>query len=840
MKSNGYTQIKQMITGAPPYYKIHVKFKIVKFGRWNSKGVTVTAASATCSEKFYLKVPDLPDDDNICGVSKSHKTYAYFFITDIYDSDFWLFYNLQDDNNFGIKDITVSLLLCPSRCLKCTGPTYAQCTQCITNSDLPNCLCSSGFFLVPCGTTNSGGVCIDKCQRCVLPCVTCTSSTACTSCSQGYNLIGITCKIVSGCNPGYYFVTYDYSCRPCAPSCSTCVSDNECTSCTNGEYLQENGQCIQLCPDDTYPDLSTSIKKCISCSSTCATCSGPTDTDCKSCLSPNILYLSTCYSKCPIQTYFSSPTCIPCDTTCAECSGSNADQCLSCSGSLYLSGTECVSTCQGGTYLEDQICMACDPLCAACSGSAKTQCDSCTPGLNRVLQGNECVCDTGYFENSVGTCDICDPTCKTCVDNDKKCTSCDAPLIMNSDACVPCPARTYFDPSVPLCKNCHPTCVSCQGPSANQCDSCSSEKNFVNGNTCECFTGDFFNAGSKLCEACDKSCLNCLDSATNCIACPAGSKFLNNKCYNCQTGTFFDSSLPGCVKCDISCLTCYGKEINNCVTCSPDKVFTPENFCVCNATSFLNQQNLCVKCNVSCLTCELNTNNCTSCTSDKVLSNNTCICPAASYYDVPSDLCRKCDATCSKCIGSSQLDCTACVDAQACLLNGECLSKCPEGYYNDSKKNCRACGSFCKECESNSVCLNCYSGYALIGNVCVKQKNLTVTYKTIQNPTAFKLNFSVYWQELIDGLERYMELRINDFSSKNFTYKLTKEKTTTVIELNFLSPLKDNSYQLDIIFNIGNTSEYILLNKELKIPLNSYIVCPDNSFYNTSIYNKIK
>ncbi|CAE7235146.1 PCSK5 [Symbiodinium sp. CCMP2592] len=76
------------------------------------------------------------------------------------------------------------------------------------------------------------------------------------------------------------------------------------------------------------------------CHPSCAYCSGPSATDCESCVPPLILADGKClYTACPSSTqYFNTSTerCEPCDSSCLECADGSPWGCISCPPSRYL------------------------------------------------------------------------------------------------------------------------------------------------------------------------------------------------------------------------------------------------------------------------------------------------------------------------------------------------------------------------------------------------------------------------------------------------------------------------------------------------------------------------
>lgn len=153
--------------------------------------------------------------------------------------------------------------------------------------------------------------------------------------------------------------------------------------------------CYITCPTGFYGSVLTQL--CLSCHSSCLTCSGPFINNCQSCPTSGsgtpVLLQGTCYSTCPTFTY--SATCLLCDSSCLSCSGPSATNCLSCAAPMFfhLNFTSCVSSCAKGeissnynltcvkclsgqtAYFEQ--CQSCNPTCLECYGITFLECSSC-------------------------------------------------------------------------------------------------------------------------------------------------------------------------------------------------------------------------------------------------------------------------------------------------------------------------------------------------------------------------------------------------------------------------------------------------------------------------------
>jgi proprotein convertase subtilisin/kexin type 5 len=193
------------------------------------------------------------------------------------------------------------------------------------------------------------------------------------------------------CPQGQYPVTNGLTCQLCNPECTACTtSASTCQGCQVvsqvSYYLTASAStCTTTCASGTYPDNTNLL--CTACNSGCATCFGPSLTECYSCTSNYFLISSStnCSLACPLGQYqvTSTLTCVVCAVGCADCSVS-ATNCASCkiaSGvPYYLSGSNCLQTCPAGTYADNSTlsCLPCANGCATCFGPAISECSSCT------------------------------------------------------------------------------------------------------------------------------------------------------------------------------------------------------------------------------------------------------------------------------------------------------------------------------------------------------------------------------------------------------------------------------------------------------------------------------
>ena len=227
-------------------------------------------------------------------------------------------------------------------------------------------------------------------------------------------------------------------------------------------------------------DLSVTL---LECSLTyCLTCSGPTPSDCLSCV--NGLFLqstapSTCESICP-DGYYSDQinnNCDICDSSCKKCSGASSSECLSCNTGKYLSvsGTsfQCISVCPVGYYGDsDNVCQKCDSTCKTCNGGTQQSCIDCD--LPRYLLDNQCFsnCPGSYYgENTTATC------------------------------IQECPSGTFPYEASKICGPCN-NCLKCNGFAINKCTVCASNQYLQEG-ICvtSCSMDHYVNPGNFSCDS---------------------------------------------------------------------------------------------------------------------------------------------------------------------------------------------------------------------------------------------------------------------------------------------------------------------------------------------------
>lgn len=90
--------------------------------------------------------------------------------------------------------------------------------------------------------------------------------------------------------------------------------------------------------------------------------------------------------------------CRVCVLPCSTCTGSSQSQCKTCSSANFrvLSGSTCA--CMVGYYSDgvSPACLPCHSSCSSCTGPLSSQCSSCNALDLRLLSGTSCSCLPGY------------------------------------------------------------------------------------------------------------------------------------------------------------------------------------------------------------------------------------------------------------------------------------------------------------------------------------------------------------------------------------------------------------------------------------------------------------
>jgi proprotein convertase subtilisin/kexin type 5 len=575
--------------------------------------------------------------------------------------------------------------LCPPTCLTC--------------SNAINCLTCT--IIAPTQYYLSSGACIQSCpisyyddpfaglyicDACDISCSRCyVVTTNCTACNTAYGYVSayaVNNSCVNFCPDGQYINYTAFTCSLCSTACLTCITKaTKCLSCGTslGGQLYLNGTtCIFNCPTATYPN--STLFACRPCDVSCATCNGPSSSNCLTCATvvsggtTTIYYLaigaSGCATTCPDGQFKNSAIpnyCQQCSSLCVLCQGS-ANICTSCPTGFYLSGNTCLSTCNAGTYADTMMlqCVTCNSACSTCFGAGTSSCSTCKTDTNTgfvyylSLGTTKCVtlCPTGQITGSNNLCVACAPQCATCSLITTNCTKCltisgvTAVYLQNSNCVQTCMTGTCPQTAASgnLCLSCDPSCSSCLGPLSTSCTACTTYLAIVYykdpaNPTCStsCPSGYFGVSANNTCSQCQAGCSSCQINSTYCQGCQnVGSipyYLINNLCLNvCPNDYYPNGNL--CSACHIQCATCTGPSTSQCSSCNNATVggvFTQYYLAI--RTSICSQfcpqgqyidagfPNSCQQCSSLCVYCFGNANNCTNgtCPYGYFFYINTCI-----------------------------------------------------------------------------------------------------------------------------------------------------------------------------------------------------------------------
>ncbi|KAL4505293.1 hypothetical protein ABPG72_016360 [Tetrahymena utriculariae] len=205
--------LQKIYQNLPPHWSLTVRVDVLLYKSVDNEKVNVVLDGKTY--KTYTK--DKYDGVKICIANSKYNDELYFFQQNIThtDSQFKLqftsnFDQDNDDEGFGIKNLSIRVDTCHPSCSSCSGPSQYQCTSCPNKGVLKN-------------------------GSCTCPSMTIAHNYQCLSaCPQGFEADSTNSFCVETfCNPA---------------KCSKCDSKGQsCSQCQNGYYLFRQG-CIQNCP----------------------------------------------------------------------------------------------------------------------------------------------------------------------------------------------------------------------------------------------------------------------------------------------------------------------------------------------------------------------------------------------------------------------------------------------------------------------------------------------------------------------------------------------------------------------------------------------------------------
>jgi hypothetical protein len=420
--------------------------------------------------------------------------------------------------------------------------------------------------------------------------------------------------------------------------------------------------------------------------------------------------------------------------------------------------------------------------------------------------------DSFYYKASKGDipCKInvvnlstCYTSCYTCTSpgtiENHNCSSCNSTYYALFDIGSQCYKSSeivigyYFEPTMKIFINCYKSCASClSGGNDNKhnCTTCALGHYPLSDNPTQCYTilnipyDYIFN--DNMLVRCDSSCNSCNEIATNCINCNYNDRYYpliddKSKCYRDLTPPdyyYFDESRKAFQKCYSSCKTCTGyKDIYDqlCILCKenyyllidkPSNCFGSDEKIDGYFFDYIN--NIFNKCFESCLTCkgagDLANPNCIACKDYQscdpcggIIYNSQCItsCPNGTIYDEKENTCYECKAKnlfsyngnclsiCPPGYYENNFTCFTCQSDNKLVYMGTCINKCPLGYFQDIQGICtKINNTIC----SNNICQNagqCITKYNKI--TCICDKAFTGQFcQLVNDPTTLAQYLSIY------------------------------------------------------------------------------------------------
>ena len=596
---------------------------------------------------------------------------------------------------------------CPASCSACSLGASLTCSSCVDpnmDTTTPLCACKVGYFL----STNLTN-CI-PCSSSYPACTACTNngnnSAICTSC-QGANMI--TWNGGCSCSNGYYLS--NNACVACPNQCSLCANSNGnviCYSCNvaaNPYLVLAPNQQSCICRQGYYMVTGAGSSSCAACPPTCSSCTS--SSNCLTCTSSGMsLPLCTCAAgQMPYIDYMS---CVNCAPGCSACSyngrlSGNCTQCINDPNIVYVTNSTGGSCSCSGSYFINQTggnsqCSPCPLGCLTCTNLLpQGYCTSCISDPYITLTNGSCSCIVGYYQNVVGQCSECPPTCFSCIDRNNCNYNCyNDPNINSSSITCDCISNTYVFDNQPHCAFCPFECSSCKYTSNNvSCISCKAPQMSVDTN-CNCTKSFYLAKSLEQCLPCPPGCSLCYnspsinDDAPICTACFDTFRINNSLCTCLDATMFVAPVMETCVYCQSYNFLC--------TSCSVTISYT-------NGGSLLP---LCQTCNTltdtqnSSCQCPL----CTKCIDvNAAINNGICICNAGYVLNATSKICSKCPSNCQTCTSSTQ--CTSCIESTTMVLSaGGCT--CKAGYYLNTaisyKPYCAPCPTGCSTCTSATSC----------------------------------------------------------------------------------------------------------------------------------------
>ncbi|CAD8068036.1 unnamed protein product [Paramecium primaurelia] len=222
---------------------------------------------------------------------------------------------------------------------------------------------------------------------------------------------------------------------------------------------------------------------------------------------------------------------------------------------------------------------------------------------------------------------------------------------------------------------------------------------------------------SQFCKECDVS--------NNCQSCYTDTSItqniylLDNKCLSTCGSLYYSDSSNKCQKCPNYCQECTSNTL--CQSCIDDTIQEIKNGkCVLKCTEKQFDFNgKCTDCNDNCNTCIDQSTKCTSCgETNNLLYQNKCVsqCPTGIFQIGFS--CIACTSPCKTCDTGPTVCLTCVANYYYKKPSLSCVTDCGNRYYKDGSE-CTQCSDPCNNCLSNTICIDCLTGYYFFNNSCV-------------------------------------------------------------------------------------------------------------------------
>ncbi|KAL4440935.1 hypothetical protein ABPG74_009348 [Tetrahymena malaccensis] len=235
---------------------------------------------------------------------------------------------------------------CHMSCSTCSGSLETDCITCINSvsfNDIKICqICDKGYFYNQLNSPQNGNFDPQNCQKCDPQCLEChKQSNACLKCKINDPLIKSNC--LAQCPDRYY--QQDNICKQCQSNCLICTQ-NKCNLCEEGYDIVQN-QCSLKCQQNQFRD--TASLQCQDCHFSCQKCNGSSSKNCTSCIKQlNLNQQGEC-SICDEGEFYKGnqeeailvfkydySKCFSCHVSCQDCTGPSNTECTSCMGSLLI------------------------------------------------------------------------------------------------------------------------------------------------------------------------------------------------------------------------------------------------------------------------------------------------------------------------------------------------------------------------------------------------------------------------------------------------------------------------------------------------------------------------